>query len=472
MKVALDSLQRFGLSRADFASFTDQLREKETKENRELLDDAGRLTVSALDTFATEFSVAIPTDRIRAALKPVPGATRLPKTAFPEAKASVGEARTHAARPGDPEIPYADLGRFSGLVDFLRSKPEDGNSIPASQLLRRLWDGVAGAHRTMFPAVIEAATVFAASAAGPAHTERDGTIDVSSIFTPLAESKDGAKVYKRAYLDRFFPRLSKGGGAVELHAFQNESIVVTVPKGGSVFLVDGKGDQTAAFLRPQKMNVDGVDVQAVEIGPGIAGREGIFRDVGPSVTLKVLDESGNPTLEKSFTFNGGIGRFSTKLWTAPIGYQDLAGSGLEPVHFDHYVPSATDNKVPLGQRPRITIDGQDTDRLKIVRDGKAFTIDRLLQLLDPSGKKTYVNQEPGKKGVVFLERRSGRSIDDADYDPIQLARVTTSFGHGSSFDPGLSQSKHARIGSQGVTVYETGTRKPVARFDPLAPPKH
>ncbi|MEQ8273974.1 MAG: hypothetical protein RMA76_06690 [Deltaproteobacteria bacterium] len=470
MKLGLRTLERFGFGGDDFARLRDGDAAKGVKTSF-TGDAGGYVDLSSLQRRAALLDLQLPAQLLRATQR-VDTTTPLPKAEYPSLSTSVGEAREHPARPGDPEIPFDELKKFTGLLDFLRPKPEDGDGITATKLLERLRKGYAGTRMAMTSAMVERATVFAASAAGPAHTERDATVHLDSTFTPLAEGKNGAKLYRRNGWADLFPRRGKAGDTIELHGFQKDSVVVTVPSGARVFITNEAGDQCAAQLSPRPMKIDGQMVQAVEITPSMVRRSGSTIADGGSFAVKVFQgDEPEPAIEASYRFPKNPDMYSKKLWSAPLAYQ--ANADVDAVHFDHYVPSARDNAVPVGQRPRVTVDGEDVDRVKITRDHETFTVDRLLQLLEPGGPQIYASTlDDGKKQTLTLSRRAGKNLDDPQYDPTEIARLRNSWGHPATFDPTLSGTNFAQVGSGGLTIYAAGTRNPIARFDPLTKPKH
>lgn len=470
MKIGLPTLERFGLSRTDVDRLREEISSGEKLRDQFAVDGFSRADLRTIAQYAQRLEIALPTERLEAVMRPVAGdAQKLPRTPFPEVKVSMHEARTHAGSMDDVAIPRADLSRFGGLSKLLDIKKHEGDTILASELRALLTNGYGLARHHMTSKAIESAMIFASSASGPSYTERDAELNIDANLTPLGESSNRAKLYAKAAIENLFLRRSAAGEA-ELHGFEAEKVVVTLPdKDSSVLLVNGDGNQFGVRLVPQTMTIDGEKVRAVEIGPHLAQRSRGYHDAGVSFSLKVLDGEGNPTLEKALSFNADVGRRSKKLWTGGLGYVAKPEPELTDDHFDHFVPSPRDNGVPVGQRPQFTVGGETADRLLITRDGQKFPVASLTQLIEPKGREAFPSLlEDGKKMTFTVDRRSGKSLDDSGYDMTELARLRDSYGRPATLSPELSGSRYARWGSKGVTVFEAGTRKPIARFDPLS----
>ncbi|MCB9645984.1 MAG: hypothetical protein H6730_05200 [Deltaproteobacteria bacterium] len=478
-KLQLPLLRTLGLPEDQVSQIRDQLH----RTNDLLVNGAGQVTISAVEQAAAAVEAAgikagarlvpFPAEAVRKLLAPVGGdllKVGLPAD-FPVPSLSARAAVEHPDTLG-AEVGPAALGSAAEAAQAFLQKA-------APELAQRLIDGKATVGdlgralgtqeaRAALGEKLDVALTALGKAGAPAASARDLVVNVDSRFSKLDGAGEVA-VFQRRYLDHLSVKRDKDPvGGFTVHGFERDDVLVTVPKGATVVLMDGAGNQQGAYLRPSTVEIEGAKHNAVTISRSLVQHpdaKAYTRD--PTFGVRVIDAQGEVLYERSLQFDKGEAWTSKRVFSGRLEHQPAPEPALTAL-WDHAVPDPRANPAPLGERPLFQLEGQPSgDRVRIQRDGKSFDLSRLVQFLAPPKAAKQDFRVGGT--VVSLEPRSSNStaLTDGEYDPTAGGKLRTSHGHGITFDPSLFQTRQARWGSEGITVYEVGMRKPLATFDPL-----
>jgi hypothetical protein len=485
-KVDLGLLSRFGVASDQISTLRDRIHEGEKKRTGDqfAVDVYGRVTLGTLDRYAKELGVAVPMDALRALVAPAKTtAITVPfdPRGFPEPRVSFSEPRTFASKPGPVQLTSKDLPSASSLEPFLdaavrtkllASRPNlSGSGIEASELRRILTDGYGLARQSLTPEQIESLLLAASSKDGPAHTERDGVVDLSSRFQRLGGGA-GVELYKKSAWEGISLH-RQSGNKFSVSGFPVDKVVVVLPKGASLFLQNSEGDQTGLRIPAKQMEIDGKMVRAVEIDRAMVRPFGGQANAKSTpFTVKVLDADSAPIFEQALQFHDQQSWTSKTIAEGTIGYRQKP-EDVADRHYTHFVPSPKTNSSPVGERPLFHLgqNSPDCDQLLFKRDGETFAVNRFKQLLyPPKGSTQTIPAKLGaeKQGVYQLAAASIQALDSPDYDPEKSIRIKSSYGHPATMNLSLSQTDYLEWTYRGATVYAAGTRTPKAELDPLA----
>lgn len=459
-----------------------QIRDQLHKTDQLLVNGLDQVSISAVERAAAAVEAAgvkagarlvpFPAEAVRRLLAPVGGdvlKVGLPAD-FPTPAITAGPEISHPDGLGTPVGPSA-LGKAAEAVQaFLQKRaPELATQLAAGQAAVSALAEALGTPeaRSALGAQLDDALTALGKAGAPAARSRDLEIGLDSRFSKL----DGAgpvQVFQRRFVDHLSVKRDKTpAGGFTVHGFHQDEVVLTVPKGATVVLMDGAGNQRGGAMRPQPMDIEGRSESAVSISRSLVQHPDAKAYASdPAFGVRVIDAEGKVLYERNLKFDPGEARTSTRIFSGRAAPQAAPAPGLTAL-WDHAVPDRS-NPAPLGERPRFHLEGQpDGDRIRIRRDGKTFDLARLSQLLAPPKAIKQVF----KAGSTFVELHPGNSsrtaLTDSEYDPTAGGKLRTTHGRGITFDPTLSQTMQARWGSAGITVFDVGMRAVVGTFDPF-----
>ncbi len=412
---------------------------------------------------------------------------------YPSPKIEVSAPVAHEARAAAPldraALDALGPGRGAGarvqrILDAMAARGVDGAAVKLSEqsiapdALLELLDTKGGAVRdTILASDLRLARETALSAWGPAHRSQDAAIDLSSNFVPLDRgtgAAEGVRVQQKASWRHLSLSRGSDGKSWSLHGFRTESLVVELPPGAKLVVIDAAGHQRQHGLRPQKMSVGDGTASAVELDASMIKPFADDKRSRLDFTLKVIDAGGEVLFEKPYAFNPETGRTSKKILEGGLGTARLPeDGGVDDRRFAAYVPDAAQNPVGLGRRPQLTLAGRDetVERLRFRRDGdKIADVDDLMSFLRPPGGKQTI-KVPGK-GAVTLSRNSAseNALDHPEHDPTRGLSLYASTGSARiSFNPELTESRYARWDQRGLAMYTNAlSATPQAVVDPLS----
>lgn len=475
-RINLGLLRELKVPENDVARLRDELHARDQL----AVDGFGRVSVDKLSSVAQSLKIALPQETLARLFAPTASEAIVVQSKagdFPTPKVSVGAPRALAARPVDARLSERELGGLATpLAAMLRASTDatlktidlakDG--ISASMLETVLTKHVNAARNHLTGEQVEQGLRIACSAVAPAHVERDAQIELDSKYTKLSDGAGGVGLYRKNLVEHLFLRRATDGKTFELHGFEADRFVVTVPPKGSVLIMDVAGHQLGHGLRPEPTKLDGQAVNAVEISRSLAQPlDAKVHVQNPVFTVKVLDEAKNVVHEQRVQFGADPGQRSKKLLTGTFGYGPRP-EGVSDRVMAHAVPSPQTNAAPLGERPRFEVDGAACDQLLVARDGKRFPVNRLVQLLHPPRSTKQALRGAGLTWQIDPRSASETALDHPGYDPTAGVRITSSDGRAATFDRKLSETRQARWTSAGLQIFEPRATEPKVTLDPLA----
>jgi hypothetical protein len=311
------------------------------------------------------------------------------------------------------------------------------------------------------------------SARGPAYTECDAHLGLDSKLQRI-DGSGPIDVYKKSMFEHLFLRRGADGESFSLNGFKTEKLVIPLPKGHSVYLVDQNGDQRGLSLPVRKMTVNGETVSAVEISRSMIRPSGSEPWLKNACTIRVVDADKQPVHEGHYEFNRTVGERSQKIYSGKMGYQtkpDVTQGELSDEHFAEFAPSPRNNPAGAGERPRFTLDGHkgDFDQLIIERDGMKMPVNRLIQFgYPPKGQPQALRAEGGGRVILNHVSTTANELDSGEYNPLAGVRVRDSFGKNITFNAELSNTTQARWDHRGLQTRINGK---LVTVDPLTPLK-
>lgn len=486
-KLHLDSLQKLGFDKRT----ADQIRSEVQKKDGEAIDPFNYVPVSVLRQHAQQLGSPDQLAHLTLALKLEPAApaltTKTDLTAYPSATTSASEPRVFAAAGG--QLTAAELAPYQKQLSSLAASlvkqgklaaPLDLSANVDAAALQAILQNHASALRH-HPSSQEGLTTIQIETLGktvasrllPEHTERDAQLRLDSKHTLLGEQAGVKFFHQQGYegfsIQRTGPSADRPGeSGFVVHGFKTDRILVSLPPGHALLIIDSDGNERAAHLKPSTKNVLGNKESVVEIDRNMVepfGQRDRIR--APSFTVKVLDSSGNAVASQRLAFGPAAPPISNELARGSFGYQrhDSASDEAGRWILDRGVPQGSSNTTPVGRRPSFSLkDGpEQCDRLLIQKDGQSFAVSDLLQLLSPP--KRTAQAFAGRDRTYVLEPRNATSLDDPRESRLG-GSLKTSLNDAISFDPALHATQQARWGIGGISVYGTdGALR--ARFDPL-----
>lgn len=412
----------------------------------------------------------LPVDKLRQLLA-VPKGERLDMpdpVDFPVPAVTQGADRVHSGRL-DASVSGSDFGkdqeavtRFLQQTDPALAERLEAGSATVGELARALSDpkamGRLGyAHETALASL--------GRKGGPEHTARDVEVDLGSKYTRL-DGQGGVELFQKRSLDWLTAKRDRQPGQFTVHGFERDALVVTVPKGARVLVLDGAGHQHGARAYPKKVTIDGEERLGVTIDRSLVQHPDRPRVSDPELAVKVIDGQGELLYERAVKFSAKEARTSTRIFSGSLAAQPSPDPTIAEF-WDHFVPDRS-NPAPVGQRPRFEVDGATGDRLRIRRDGQTFDLSRLHQFLEPPrSTKQFFKID---KGVVELDYQNTnrKTLDDPGYEQTASGKLRMG-SRGFTFDRSLSLTRQARWGARGIELFDETMRHPLGRFDPLDP---
>lgn len=475
-RINLGLLRELKVPEQDVARLRDELHARDQLS----VDTFGRVSIDTLSRVAGSLKIALPQETLaRLFAPPASPAILVDSKAgdFPTPRVSVSMPRELAAKPQDARLSERDLGGLAAPLSAMFRASTDAtlksidlgkDGISAAQLEEILRKHQNAARNHLTAEQVEQGLKLACSAIAPAHVERDAQIDLDSRYSKLADGAGGVSLHRKNLVEHLFLRRATDGKTFELHGFEADRFVVTVPPKGSVLIMDVAGNQLGHGLKPEATKIDGNSVNAVEISRALAQPLDAKVYVGnPVFTVKVLDADKNVVHEQRVQFGADPSTRSKKLLTGTFGYGPRP-EGVSDRVLAHAVPSAKTNDAPLGERPRFTMEGADCDQLLVARDGKRFPVNRLVQLAHPPRSTKQALRGAGLTWQLEPRNASEASLDHPGYDPAAGLRITSSDGRAATFDRRLSETRQARWTSAGLQIFEPRAAEPKVTLDPLA----
>lgn len=487
-RVGLATLRSLGVDE----KLVSKLRDEIHKSNQLALDGFDRVGLRTLEKHARSLGLAGKVEELAALIKPRAAGPVLnvpaSPDAFPKPALSIEAPRSHAARSAaDAKVVATDLGSASSAVAAFLNALVSGKTlpampdlakggVPATQLAELLEKDRNTARAHMTGDQIETALTAVYSKFGPAYTDRDAKLDLSSTYTKLALPSDqkpppGVELFKKSSFEHLFLRRDAQDG-FSLHGFRTEKVVVTLPPGHSLLLIGSDGDQHAVHSAAAAQTINGAKVNAFEIGRELVQPSSARSFVqNPSFTIKVLDASKKPVFEQTIAFGNNPGTRSEQLFDGSFAANKKPPEGGDR-HFERFVPDARSNAVPAGERPLLSLEGGvEADRLVIQRDQKRMSFDRLSQLLHPPGAKPQTLKAKDANGQIQIvtikpANSSQTHLDHPEYNPSAGAIIQNSNGHKATFDRSLGAADQARWTFRGLVIESSGGRE--VAFNPLA----
>lgn len=479
-KLQLDLLRSLGMPNEQVAEIRDQLH----RTDQLAVDGAGQVALGTLEGAARAVEahlkasgqryVPLPSEVLRTLLAPIEGdRLEVPLGApFPTPTVVGAEPVAHGAKldaPVDARAlgPHAEavLAFSKKAAPDLHAKLEAGPA-PLGELARAL--GTDGARAMLGPRLDEVMDTLG-RLGGPAHTSRDVQVDLSSKYSHLDGSAEPGQigVFQKRMLEHLSVKRDTEKGQFSLHGFERDKVVITVPPGATVLLLDAKGNQTGARIRPRAETIDGAKHQAVTVDRSMVQHpDRKMYETAPKFGVRVIDKAGSVLYEKNLAFDRREPQTSKKILTGTFEAQPSPEPELAEL-WDHFRPDARANPAPVGERPKLTVDGESGDRVRVQRDGKTFDLSRLVQFMAPPRARPQAFKIEGR--FVKLDPRGSnhKELDDTDYDPTAGWKLLASDNRGITFDRSLSQTRQAHWGCRGLRIFEIGMRKVLGAFDPV-----
>lgn len=418
--------------------------------------------------------VPLPTEALHRLLGPVPGDTL--KVAlgqpFPSPEISATAPQTHPATL-DTKVSAQGLGPATEAVQVFLQKqaPELSQALgqgeaTVQQLATTLGTPEA---RQALGAAVDVAFEALGKLGGPGHTSQDVLVNLDSQYTQLDGSGAPGEVgvFQKRMIEYLSVKRDKDKGQFTLHAFEADKVVVTVPPGAIVLMLDSGGHQTGARIRPEATEIDGHKHQAVTISRSmVQPPDRRMYTTDANFGVRVMGKDGTVLYERKLAFDARASQTSKRIFSGQLKNQPSPNPQLAEL-WDQYRPDTRANPVGVGQRPNFTVGEQSGDRVRIQRDGKNFDLSQWVQFLAPPrhGKQAFKTD----KGFVQLEppNSSHTELDGPSYQPTAGAKLRDSHGHGITFDRSLHMTQQARWGARGLEVFDSGMRRVLATFDPL-----
>lgn len=494
-RLHLESLVKLGIDRATAGALKASLE----KSDVEAIDPFAYVPVAVLARHAERLGKPELAPILRSALsvtKSPPLVAKSDPSAYPAASVSASAPRPFG--PGANTLEPRELAPYVAALESLvgalvkQGKLEAGALDPRAPVdasaLAAVLSRHAGSlrnHPTLETGLtgqqVEALQRLVASKALPAHTERDVELNLDSKHRLLVD-RAGVKVYLQQGWEGFSLRRTapepgdSGASGFSLHGFKRDALLIAVPEGHSLLVVDAEGHERAARLPTKSRALLGEQVKVAELTRGMVEPSGSRDRVwNPSFTVKVLDPSGKPVLEQALAFDQVPSWTSNEVARGAFGYQprpEALGDDVARWILDHGAPAGSKNGTPVGRRPAFALGEAAGDRLLVKRDGEAFPVHDLLQLLAPPKRAAQAfTAAPARGGppVTYTLRDANGTahVDEPERGRLPIA-LAASDGKSLTFDPDLHQTLQARMGLGGITVYERdGSVR--ARFDPLDP---
>lgn len=474
----LDSLTKLGISAPD----AKKIREEILKKAPESVDQFNYVPASELSKYGLKLQLPPALleriDRATSRSTTAPIVATLDPAGYPSPTLRQSEARVFAAGAGQPTeaqlAPYQ--ASLSSLISTLRSEGKIMGEADLLDVVRRF-----GPRLTSHPTIdgglslaqVDQLSALLAGGKLPAHTERDAVMDLSSKHRLLAE-KNGIKFfhqqgYEGFTIERAAPNKA-GEATFSVHATKKDKVLVSVPEGCSLLIVDKDGSERGALLKAQKRTILGKEERVVEIDRSMIYPSGTTLGGSPKLppfSLRVLDSAGKTVADQNIAFAPQPLPFSNEVLRGSLGYQSAPADEVSRWAMDHAAPKGSENKTPVGRRPQFRLnDGAISgDRLLITKDEGSFAVTDFLQLLSPP---RHTPQSFARNGATYtLKSEQLPDLDDKN-DARLSGSIKSSAGEVVSLDRNAKKPLQATWGLGGISVFgKDGALK--AQFDPLDP---
>ncbi len=479
-KLQLSILSNLGVPKGQLDQIRDQLHETDDT----AVNGMGQVSISAVERAAKSVEahlektgqryVPLPAAAMHRILSKVPGDTLKIALDKPFATAEVRSADpvVHASTLDAPVSGKALGTAAQSVQDYLQKLDEDlaaaleAGTATVGQLATALGTPEARSH---LGAKLDTALQGLGKVGGPAHTSQDVAVNLDSKFTHLdGDTKAGSiGIFQKRMIESMTVKRDKESGQFTLHAFENDKLVVTVPPGATVIMLDGAGNQKGARVRPERTQIGEETHNAVTISRSMIqhpDRKMFAQD--PQFGVRIIDKSGDVLYERNMAFDAKASNTSKRVFSGQLHSRPSPETNMAEA-WDHFNPDGRSNTAGVGERPIFTVDGQTGDRVRIERDGKNFDLGQWSQFLAPprSNRQTFKTS----KGFVHLNppNTSAVELDGGAYSPTAGAKLRDSHGHGVTFDRSLHQTQQAHWGSQGLRIFDSSMRRVTGAFDPL-----
>lgn len=417
--------------------------------------------------------VPLPIDALHALLEPVAGDVLESKLTepFPSPAVSAQAAVRHEGGL-DAKVPAGTLSeaadrQLARLAPEVHARAATGDAT-VEQIAAAL--GSDEARKALGGKALSEAMTTLAKVGVPEHVSRDLDVNLDSHFTQLDGSPAPGEIglYQKRGLEHLFVRQNAERG-ITVHGFEVDSLVVTVPKGARVVLLDKDGDQRGGGWRGSPTQIGDQSHQAVEISRSVVqpSSERMYQSA-PSFGLRVVGADGNVLYEKQLRFDAKEARTSKRIFSAELEARRAPSPELAEL-YDHAGGDARGKITPFGERPRLTMGGEEGDRIQIRRDGQTFSISSMSQLLGAHGFKDKAFKISQGRLIASTKSSNDAELDRASYVPTANVKLRTSSGRGVTFDSKLSQTLQAHMGCRGLRVYDGGRSNLIGEVDPFAP---
>lgn len=475
-KVQVSLLEMLGIPREQISDIRDTINgrraEGDVVELRTLLSAAQSVQEryeSAPDSASR--LVPLPVDRLDRLVRKVPGETlKIPFVDdFPVPQISADGARIHEdglAKAVPAEV-FGD--RIPAVTSYLTKVDKDladrlaVGEATVGELSARLGTEEAWGR---FGAGLEKLMGALAKHGGPAHEARDLNVDLSSRFTHLDGAATPGEIgcFQQRGLQWFTAKRDKTAGQFTVHGFERDALVVTVPKGATVLLLNSQGNHTGARLRPTSKTIEGETHSAVTVERGMVQRPDEYYHTDPNFGVRVIDKSGEVLYERNFAFDKQESATSKRIFSGQLA-SNPTENGEHAELWDHYVPDRS-NATPVGERPRFELQGEVGDRIRLEKDGKTYDLHRLSQFLEPPRSIDQRFKAEGGPVVLRYANTNAKTLDDPGYSPTASGKLRQG-SRNFTFDRKLAQTQQAHWGARGLRVFADGMHKVKGLFDPL-----
>lgn len=479
-KLQLSTLSNLGVPKGQL----DQIRDRLHKTDDFAVNGQDQVALGAVEQAAKSVEahlaktgqryVPLPAAALHRILAKVPGDTlkiALDKP-FATAQVSAAEPVSHASTLDAPVSAKAFGAAAESVQDYLQKLDQDlaaaleAGTSTVGQLGTALGTPEA---RSRLGNKLEGALQALGKVGGPAHTSQDVAVNLDSKFNHLdGDTKTGSiGIYQKQMIEWMNVKRDKEPGQFTMHAFENDKLVVTIPPGATVIMLDGAGNQQGARVRPERTEIGDETHSAVTISRTMIqhpNRKMFAQD--PQFGVRVIDKGGEVLYERNMAFDAKGSNTSKRIFSGQLQARPSPDADLAEA-WDHYTPDGRSNPAGVGERPIFTVDGKSGDRVRIERDGKTFDLAKWSQLLSPprGNRQTFKTS----KGFVHLNppNSSDVELDGGSYSPTAGAKLRDSHGHGVTFDRSLFNTQQAHWGSQGLRIFDGSMRTVTGGFDPL-----
>ncbi len=304
-RMDLNLLGKLGTSRADLAEIKQALDAKPSLE----LDSYRGTSLGDIRGVAKQLGIELPEARLKAVLGPPQGKPTLIDSkalGYPEPAVKSGPSTHHSAQM-DVTLTADQLGAAKAKVlEYLEKTAPDlksaleGDGASLKVLTEHL--ASAEARKKLGGKDFQTTLLALAKGRGPEHTSQDALLDFNSKFKLLAGSAEPgqAGVHQKAQLEHFSLYRLRDGDSFKLEGFTTDKVLVTVPPGGSVVILDGLGDQKGRYMPLKSLKVGDQQHKGVELSRSLVRHpDAAPWQPDPQFSIRVLDRRAASCSRKS-----------------------------------------------------------------------------------------------------------------------------------------------------------------------------